>query len=76
LEEFAGDELLQVVKAYIKEEKKPYIPFGDLLRGIGQKHPGTEESKVNELIRILKNREEQDSHVLDCCFQCGLLIFI
>jgi len=51
---------MEIIKDHIKEGIKPYVPYTELLKKIRQKFPGTEESKVSELIGILKNEKKLD----------------
>jgi hypothetical protein len=49
------DNLIQTVKEYVKENKKPYIAYGHLLEKVRLKYPKTEKSKVEQLLGVLKS---------------------
>lgn len=52
--------VMDVIKEHIKELLKPYVPYTDLVLEIRRKFPGTEESRIGEVIGILKNEKKLD----------------
>jgi hypothetical protein len=51
------DEVMRLVDDYIKNQVKPYIPYGELLKAAKETHPGIEERTLTEIIGVLKNDE-------------------